>query len=90
MDLVNVYEAARLVGAENVDKGRITEAEYNLQLAEIRSRFSAEEQRRSLAVANTQAAQAQAQAANTQAAGVLLQGLSAFQTANRPTPYMMR
>jgi len=86
MDLVDVYEAARLVGAENLDKGKLTEAEYNLQLAELRSRFTAEAQRRSLAVANTQAAQAQAQAANTQAAAAILQGLSAFQTANRPAP----
>lgn len=89
MDLVDVYEAARLVGAENVDKGRITEAEYNLQLAELRSRLTAEQQRRSLAVANTQAAQAQAHAANTQAAGALLQGLGALQAANRQTPYQM-
>jgi hypothetical protein len=89
MDLVDVYEAARLVGAENVDKGRISEAEYNLQLAELRSRFTAEGQRRSLAVANTQAAQAQAQAANTEAAGALLQGLGALQAANRQTPYQM-
>jgi hypothetical protein len=84
--LFNVYEAARLVGAENVDKGKLTEAEYNLQLAELRSRFTAEAQRRGLAVANLQASQAQAQAANTQATAAMLQGLSAFQMANRPPP----
>lgn len=84
MDLIDVYEAARLVGAEKVDKGKLTEAEYNLQLAELRSRFTAESQRREIAVANTQAMQAQAQAANTQARAAMLQGLSAFQTANRP------
>jgi hypothetical protein len=84
MDLVDVYEAARLVGAENVDKGRITEAEYKLQMAELRSRFTAESQRRNLAVANSQAAQAHAQAANAQANAAMLQGLSAFQMANRP------
>lgn len=84
MDLVDVYEAARLVGAENVDKGRITEAEYQLQMAELRSRFTAESQKRNLAVANSQAAQAQAQAANTQAKAAMLQGLSAFQLASRP------
>jgi hypothetical protein len=86
MDLVDVYEAARLVGAENVDKGKLTEAEYTLQLAELRSRLATEEQRRNLAVANTQAAQAQAQAASTQATAAMLEGLSAFQAANRPAP----
>jgi len=35
LDLLNVLLAARLVGAENVDRGRITEAEYQLQLAEL-------------------------------------------------------
>jgi hypothetical protein len=96
MDLIDLQEAARLVGAENLDKGKITEAEYKLQLAELRSRIAAESQRRLLAVANTQAAQAQAQAANSQAqaanmqaAGALLQGLGAFQAANRPAPVQM-
>ena len=96
MDLVDLQEAARLVGAENLDKGKITESEYKLQLAELRSRIAAESQRRSLAVSNTQAALAQARAANTQAqaanmqaAGVLLHGLGAFQAANRPMPVQM-
>jgi hypothetical protein len=84
MDLINVYEAARLVGAENVDSGKISEAGYKLQLAELQSRLAAEDQRRGLSIANTQAAQAQAQAANTQAHAAMLQGLSAFQMANRP------
>ena len=84
MDLINVYEAARLVGAENADYGKLTEAQYKLQLAELQSRLTSEAQRRGLAVANTQAAQAQAQAANAQASAAMLQGLSAFQTANRP------
>ena len=38
LDLVNVWLAARLVGAENVDRGKITEAEYQLQLAELDTR----------------------------------------------------
>jgi hypothetical protein len=84
MDLVNLYEASRLVGAENVDRGKISEAEYKLQLAELKTRIASEEQRRGLAIANSQAIQAQAQAANTQAQAAMLQGLSAFQMANRP------
>jgi hypothetical protein len=84
MDLIDVYEAARLVGAENVDNGKLSEAEYKLQLAELKSRLAAEDQRRGLAVASTQAVQAQAQAADMQAHAAMLQGLSAFQSANRP------
>ncbi|MDO9298656.1 hypothetical protein [Bradyrhizobium sp.] len=84
MDLVDLYEAARLVGAEKVDKGQITVAEYNFQLAELQTRIAAEEQRRGLAVANTQIAQTQAQAAAAQGNGAMLQGLAAFQAANRP------
>lgn len=78
MDLVDLYEAARLVGAEKVDKGQITVAEYNFQLAELQTRIAAEEQRRGLAVANTQIAQTQAQAATAQGNGAMLQGLAAF------------
>jgi len=84
MDLIELYEAASLVGADKVDSGRLSEPEYKLQLAELRSRMTAEEQRRTLAVANTRAAEAQAQAAATQANAAILQGLSAFQAANRP------
>jgi hypothetical protein len=84
MDLISVYEAARLVGAENVDNGKISEAEYKLQLAELQSRLNTEAQTRGLAIANAQAVQARAQAANTQAHAAMLQGLSAFQMANRP------
>lgn len=34
LDLLNIVLAAR-VGAENVDKGKVTEAQYQLQLAEL-------------------------------------------------------
>lgn len=84
MDLINVYEAARSVGAENVDEGKISEAQYKLQLAELQSRVAAEDQKRGLAMGNTQAAQAQVQAANTQAQAALLHGFTAFQMANWP------
>jgi hypothetical protein len=93
MDLIELYEAARLVGADNVDNGKLSEPEYKLQLAELRSRTTAEAQRRSLAATSAQAAEAQAQAATIQAQAAslqanaaMLQGLSAFQSANRPLP----
>jgi hypothetical protein len=84
MDLIGVQEAARVAGGENVDRRKISEAEYKLQLAELKARLNAEVQRRDLAVANTQAVQAQAQAANSQAQAAMLHGLSALQMANRP------
>jgi hypothetical protein len=89
LDLLNVYLAARLVGVENVDKKRVTEAEYKLQLAELESRLTKERQRRALAVADleikrAQAAAETAQAAQAQSNAALLLGLAALQSANRP------
>jgi hypothetical protein len=81
LDLLNLWLAARLVGAENVDKGKITEAEYQLQLAELNSRITNEKRRRSFA--NAQVA-SQVQAAQAQSAAALLQGLAALQSSSRP------
>jgi hypothetical protein len=91
LDLLNVYLAARLVGAENVDKKRVTEAEYKLQLAELESRLTKERQRRALTVADLEIKRAQAaaetqtaRAAQAQSNAALLLGLAALQSANRP------
>jgi hypothetical protein len=88
LDLLNILLAARLVGAENVDKKRVTEAEYQLQLAELNSRLEEERRRRNFANADLQMKQVQvatqAQAAQVQSAAALLQGLAALQSANRP------
>ena len=90
LDLLNVLLAARLVGAENVDRGRITEAEYQLQLAELNARITDERRRRTLA--DTQA-RASLQASQAQSTAALLQGLAALQSANRPVaasqPYQL-
>ena len=90
---MNVYLAARLVGAENIDGKRVTEAEYQLQLAELESRLTKERRRRALDVADLEIRRAQA-AAETQTAAAqaqastaaLLVGLAALQSANRPAP----
>ena len=76
LDLVRAMLAARLIAAENLDKGAITEVQAQSQAAELESRIGSEDQRR------REAADAQAAAATTTDA--LLQGLSAFQVANRP------
>jgi hypothetical protein len=89
LDLLNVWLAARLVGAEKVDKKQVTEAEYQLELAELDSRLTNERRRRSLANAEIQlratAVAAEAQAAQTQSAAALLQGLAALQSVSRPS-----
>jgi hypothetical protein len=88
IDLLNVLLAAKLVGAENVDRGRTTEAEYQLQVAELNSRITEEKRRRALTDAQVraslQASQAQSEAAQTQSTAALMQGLAALQSANRP------
>jgi hypothetical protein len=88
LDLLNVLLAAKLVGAEKVDKGKITLAEYQLQLAELNTRITEEERRRSFANADLQLKEAQVsaetQAAQAQSTAALLQGLAALQSANRP------
>jgi hypothetical protein len=78
MDLVELVTASRLAGAEKIDRGEITEAEFQLQLAELGTRVASEEERRR---ANHQAAAAQ----TLQAQAAMLQGLSAFQVTN-PSP----
>jgi hypothetical protein len=88
LDLLNVLLAARLVGAENVDRGRVTVAEYQLQLAELESRLADERRRRDLAQADLELRRssvvAQAQTAQAQSTAALLLGLAALQAANRP------
>jgi hypothetical protein len=81
LDLVNIWLAARVVGAENVDRGKITEAEYQLQLAELNTRITEAKRRRSLSDAQ---ANASLQATQAQSTAALLQGLAALQAANRP------
>jgi len=87
LDLLNISLAARLVGAENVDKKRVTEAEYQLQLAELNDRLTEERRRRSFDSADLQMRQTQvatqAQAAQAQSTAALLQGLAALQSASR-------
>jgi len=81
LDLLNVLLAAKLVGAEKVDKGQVTPAEYQLQLAELNARITEERRRRSLDNANLQLrgmeVSAETHAAQAQSAAVL-------QSANRP------
>jgi hypothetical protein len=80
LDLTGLLLAAKLVCAENMDKGKATEAECRLQVAELNSRLVSERQRRDQAVAQTRT---QAQAANAQSTAALLQGLAALDAANR-------
>ena len=87
LDLLDILLAARLVGAENVDKGKVTDAEYQLQLAELNSRLTDERRRRTFADTEMQMRQAEVsaetQTTQAQSAAALLQGLAALQSANR-------
>lgn len=90
MDLIHLLAAARLAGAEKIDRQELTEAEFQLQYTELAARVTAEEQRRNLETLNTRdsaiAARApgsQVQAAHTRALDALLTGLSAFDAVNR-------
>lgn len=77
MDLVHLLLDARLVAAENLDKGAITEAQAQEQSAELERRLTSEEQRRRATVAVNQAQTLPSDA------GAFLQGLNAFQIAKR-------
>ena len=77
MDLVRVLLDARLLAAENLDKGAVTEAQAQAQSAELENRLTSEDQKRRAA-----AAAFQSQQASSDAAG-FLQGLNAFQVATR-------
>jgi hypothetical protein len=77
MDLVRLLLDARLVAAQNLDKGAVTEAQAEEQSAELERRLTSEEQRRRAAVAVNQAQPVPSDA------GAFLQGLNAFQIAKR-------
>jgi hypothetical protein len=77
MDLVHVLVDARLVAAENLDKGAITESQAQEQSAELERRLMSEDQKRRATVAASQQVQP------PQDPGVYLQGLNAFQATKR-------
>ncbi|SRR5579883_1439220 len=79
MDLIRFAEAARIAGAEKVDRGEISAAEYDRQRLELRDRLADEIDRRN-AEAEPEAASASSQTASLDPAtkAKLLQGLSAF------------
>jgi hypothetical protein len=77
MDLVNVLVNARLMVADNLDKGAITEADAQAQSAELERRLTSEEQRRRAAAAASQPIPPSSDP------GVYMQGLTAFQVSNK-------
>lgn len=93
LDLWSISLAARRVGAENVDNKKVTEAQYDLQIAELNSRLTDVRRQRGMENANMQMratqVNSQAQAARTQSAASLMVGLAALQEASRPRPALM-
>lgn len=84
MDLIHLLAAARLAGAEKIDRRELTEAELQRQYTELASRVTAEEQRRNIQTLNAQDQARAAQAAHTQVLDSLLMGLPAFDAVRRP------
>jgi len=64
MDLVRQLTAARLANAEQLDQGKLTEAQVELALSELQSLLNSEAQRRDLAVYESQLQARQVQTLN--------------------------
>jgi hypothetical protein len=75
MDLIRFAEAARLAGAEKVDKGEISERDYERQRRELRDRLAAEIDRRN---AETPPPRSDADMPDPPTTAKLVAGLSAF------------
>jgi hypothetical protein len=75
MDLIRFAEAARLAGAEKVDKGEISQSEYDHQRGALRDRLAAEIDRRN---AETPPARSTADMPDPAVTAKLVTGLSAF------------
>jgi hypothetical protein len=75
MDLIRFAEAARLAGAEKVDKGEITEGEYERQRGKLRGRLADEIDRRN---AETLPPRRDADMPDPSTTAKLVAGLSAF------------
>jgi len=80
MDLIRFAEAARLAGAEKVDKGEITEADYERQRLKLRERLATEIDRRNAATPLPRSAADMPDPAVT---AKLIAGLSAFSALRR-------
>lgn len=75
MDLIRFAEAARLAGAEKVDKGEISESEYERQRGTLRGRLADEIDRRN---AETPPPRSDADMPDPATTAQLVAGLSAF------------
>ena len=75
MDLIRFAEAARLAGAEKVDKGEISESEYERQRGKLRGRLADEIDRRN---AETPPPRSDAEMPEPSITAKLIAGLSAF------------
>lgn len=79
MDLMRFAGAARLAGAEKVDKGEITESEYDRQRLILRDRLAAEINRRNA----EKPPRPSAEELDPSTTSKLVEGLSAFQAVER-------
>ncbi len=78
MDLIRFAEEARIAGAEKVDSGEITQAEYDRQRLLLRDRVAQEIRRRNNEAASQEAPRASTQELDSATRDRLVNGLSAF------------
>lgn len=83
MDLIEILAKARLAGAERLDEGTVTEAEFGREMGRLAARVSAEAYRRLQAIETGQAAGSSSQSTAGHDADTLLQDLSALQPMTR-------
>ena len=83
MDLIRFAEAARLAGAEKVDSGEISEAEYDRQRLLLRDRLAGEISRRNKEAASQESARTSADEIDSATTDRLVNGLSAFSALER-------
>lgn len=86
MDLTDVKLAYRLLLAERMDAGQLTEAEANMLLAELTARISREEQARNLAASLAHSQQQLAESQRLMGIGAAMQGLGILNQSFQPPP----
>ncbi|HEX7967637.1 MAG TPA: hypothetical protein VF502_05415 [Stellaceae bacterium] len=83
MDLIRFAEAARLAGAEKVDSGEITEAEYDRQRLLLRDRLADEINRRNKEAASHESPRTYGPDIDPATRDQLVNGLGAFSALER-------
>lgn len=85
MDLLQLVASYRIACAQKMDSGELTEADCNKRMMELRTRVTAEENRRNAAAAKAKGAVRPAGGPPATDFGSLLKGLAEWSKASEPT-----